>query len=95
MRWMIYSLGNRKSWDGTFEHYLNIEEFLCSRNAGLQRIRGLGGDFFDYFMVTEQYVNEMQRAIDTALASVELDEEMEYHLMILREVYRGGSVIMG
>jgi len=74
---------------------LRIEELLCPLNARLRQLQGFGGNFFDYHLLTEEYVKEVRQTIDDALASCVLDEEMEYHLVFLYEVYRGGNIIMG
>jgi len=95
MRWMICSLGNGTCWNGSFELYLRLDDFLSSLNASLKQIQGFGGDFFDYYLMTEQYAEEVQRTIGDALASCDLDEEMQHHLAALYEVLRGGKIIMG
>ena len=95
MRWMICSMGNGTCWNGSFELYVRIEDLLCALNAGLKQVHGFSGEFFDYYLVTEQYTEKVQQTIGDALVLGELDEEMQYHLAVLLGVFRGGRIIMG
>ncbi len=95
MSWMVYSFGNRYSWCGPVELYMQIETILCSYNYKLKHIENYGGKFFDYFTTTREYEKEVREAIDTALEDEFLDREIEGDLIELKRVFTGGIVIMG
>jgi hypothetical protein len=92
---MVYSLGNRYSWLGPVELYMNVESILCSYNYKLKHIESCGGMFCDYFRMTREYVREALIAIETALDDDFLDLEIEGELIDLKRVFKGGGVIMG
>ncbi len=95
MSWMVYSLGNGYSWLGPIELYMHIETILSSCNYKLKYIESYGGMFFDYFIMTGDYVKEVLDAIETAMESEFLDKDIEDELIELRRVFIGGRVIMG
>lgn len=61
----------------------------------MKHIESYGGMFFDYFIMTVDYVEEVLNAIETAMESEFLDKDIEGELIELRRVFIGGSVIMG
>lgn len=95
MSWMVYSFGNRYSWLGSIELYMNIETILSSYNYKLKHIENCAGMFFDYFIMTVEYVKEVLEALETALDNEFLDKAIEGELIELRRVFTGGKVIMG
>ncbi len=46
-------------------------------------------------MVTDDYSKEMLDAIENALSDERLDVVTEDHLLLMREVFKNGKVIMG
>lgn len=95
MSWIVFSLGSRFSWCGSVDLYMRIEEILSSYNYKLKHIENYGGRFFDYFMTTPEYEDEVRKAIDSALDDEFLDREIEGELLVLQRVFCRGKVIMG
>jgi hypothetical protein len=95
MSWMVYSFGNRYSWFGPVDLYMHVETILSSYNYKLKHIENYGGSFFDYFITTGEYIEEVLDAIETALGDEFLDREIEGELIVLKRVFKGGRVIMG
>lgn len=95
MSWMVYSLGNRYSWLGSVDLYMHIEMILSSYNYRLKHIENYGGRFFDYFMTTREYEEEVRDAIKAALDDEFLNKEIEGEILVLQRVFHGGKVIMG
>lgn len=46
-------------------------------------------------MVTDEYSEEIFNAIENALSDEKLDVVSEDHLLVMREVFKSGKVIMG
>lgn len=95
MSWMIHSMANGKSWIGSINVYMEIEELLTVYNLNLKFIDCYDGNFFDWLIVKDEYSNEMLDAIELALSDDRLDVVTEDHLLVLREVFKNGRVIMG
>jgi hypothetical protein len=95
MGWMIHSMANGRCWIGSINVYMEIEELLSKYNLNLKFIDCHGGNFFDWLMVTDDYSKEMLDAIEIALSDERLDVAIEGHLLLMREVFKNGTVIMG
>jgi len=95
MSWMIHSLANGKSWIGSLNVYMGLEDLLGKYNQNLQFIDCLDGNFFDWLAVTEEYSEEMFNAIENALSDEKIDVVTENHLLVMREVFKNGKIIMG
>jgi hypothetical protein len=95
MSWMIHSLSNGRSWIGSINTYIELEELLENYNRNLKIIDCLDGNFFDWLAVTEEYSEEMFNAIENALTDERLDVATEDHLLVMREVFKNGKIIMG
>lgn len=95
MSWMVYSFGNKYSWLGPVELYMQMETILCSYNYKLKHIENYGGRFFDYFTTTREYEKEVLDAIEVALDDEFLNKEIEGEILVLQRVFYGGKVIMG
>jgi len=61
----------------------------------LKHIENYGGRFFDYFMTTREYEEEVRDAIEAALDDEFLNKEIEGELLVLQRVFYGGKVMMG
>lgn len=95
MCWMIHSTANGKSWIGPINIYIEIEEILTKYNLNLLYIDCYDGNFFEWLIITDDYCEEMLDAIEMALSDERLDVVIEDHLLIMREVFKDGNVIMG
>jgi DUF971 family protein len=95
MGWTIHSMANGRCWIGSINVYMRLEELLGKYNQNLQFIDCLDGNFFDWLMVAEEYSEEMFDAIETALSDERLDVVIEDHLLLMREVFKNGKIIMG
>lgn len=74
---------------------MEIEELLLKYNLYLKFIDCFGGNFFDWLMVKDDYSKEMLDAIEMALSDERLDVVIEDHLVLMREVFKNGKIIMG
>jgi hypothetical protein len=74
---------------------MGLEELLEKYNRNLTIIDCLDGNFFDWLMVNEEYRKEMFNAIENALSDEQLDLATESHLLVMREVFKNGKIIMG
>lgn len=92
---MIYSFGNRAVWCGSFEHYLFLEDRLATVNAALTRQDCTGGMVFDYFLIEELYRVAVLETLEELLGDIDSNAEIESELLMLREVFRCGPVVMG
>jgi hypothetical protein len=88
-------MSNGKCWIGSIDTYIELEELLEKYNRNLKIIDCLDGNFFDWLAVTEEYSEEMFNAIENALSDERLDVATEGHLLVMKEVLRGGNIIMG
>ena len=95
MSWTIHSMANGRCWIGSINIYMELEELLGKYNQNLKLIDSYDGNFFDWMMITEEYSKEMLNAIETALSDKRLDLAIEGHLLIMREVFKNGKIIMG
>lgn len=95
MGWMIHSLVNGQCWIGSINTYMELEEFLGKYNQNLKVVDCYDGNFFDWLAVTEEYSEEMFNAIENALSDERLDVATEDHLLVMREVFKNGKIIMG
>ena len=88
-------MANGKSWIGSIFVYMEVEELLSKYNPNLKFIDSYNGNFFDWMIVNDDYSKELHDAIEMALSDEKLDVVIEDHLLILREVFKDGRVIMG
>jgi hypothetical protein len=95
MGWMIHSMANGRCWIGSINIYMELEELLGKYNQNLKLIDSYDGTFFDWLAVTDDYSKEMLDAIEMALSDERLDVVIENHLLVMREVFKNGTVIMG
>jgi hypothetical protein len=95
MGWMIHSMANGRCWIGSINVYMEIEELLSKYNLKLKFIDCYSGNFFDWLMVKDDYSEEMLDAIEMALSDERLDVVIEDHLILMREVFKNGQIIMG
>ena len=95
MSWMIHSFANGRSWIGSINTYMELEELLEKYNPNLQFIDCLEGNFFDWLMINEEYSQEMSNAIENALSDEKIDVVTEGYLFAMKEVLNGGNIIMG
>ena len=95
MSWMIHSLANGRSWIGSINTYMELEELLGKYNPNLQFTDCLEGNFFDWLVVTEEYSEEFFKAIEKALSDEKIDVVTEDHLFAMKGVLNGGNIIMG
>lgn len=95
MSWMIHSMANGRCWIGSINVYMEIEELLSKYNLNLKFIDCLDGSFFEWVIVKDDYSNEVFEAIEMALTDERLDVVIEDHLLLIREVFKNGKIIMG
>jgi hypothetical protein len=95
MGWTIHSMANGRCWIGSINIYMELEELLGRYNQNLKLIDSYNGSFFDWLAVTDEYSKEMLNAIETALSDERLDLATEGHLLVMREVFKNGKIIMG
>lgn len=95
MSWMVHSMANGRSWIGSINVYMELEEILEKYNLNLRIIDCLDGNFFDWLAVRDEYSEEMFNAIENALSDEKIDIVTEDHLLLMREVFKSGKIIMG
>ncbi|NWF53026.1 MAG: hypothetical protein HXY47_08110 [Nitrospirae bacterium] len=88
-------MANGRSWVGSIYVYMEIEELLSKYNLNLKFLDSYGGNFFDWVVVNDDYSEEILYAIEKALSDERIDVVIEDHLLIMREVFKNGRVIMG
>ncbi len=92
---MIHSMANGRSWVGSIYVYMEIIELLSKYNPNLRTVDSYGGSFFDWIIVRDDYTREFSDAIEMALSDETIDIVIEDHLLIMREVFKDGKIVMG
>jgi|GEM_PF-3547247 len=93
--WLLYSLGTRKTWSGSFAEYLRLEDALNARNVKLRDLEACIGMIAGFLVVSEPYQREIFMTIEDVLASGTLTPAIEENFLALREVFRESPVLMG
>lgn len=93
--WLLYSLGTRRTWSGSFAEYLRLEDALNARNVKLRDLEACIGMIAGFLVVSEPYQREIFMTIEDVLASGTLTPAIEENFLALREVFRESPVLMG
>ncbi|GAB6183751.1 hypothetical protein [Thermodesulfovibrio hydrogeniphilus] len=91
---VYYSLGNRKYWLGTIDRLIKISEILAKKGYLLQNVVPVAETYNDWIILDENYVRKVSEILEEITEQIE-DDEILNDLLILKEVYNGGSVVFG
>jgi hypothetical protein len=77
------------------ERYMRLAQLLADKNPKLRDIDPILGSISGWFFLNDEYAIELSHAIDAALPESDMDEDTEYHLLGMRQVVQGGSIVIG
>ncbi|WP_353684469.1 hypothetical protein V4D30_01370 [Thermodesulfovibrio sp. 3907-1M] len=91
---VYYSLGNRKYWFATIERLIQIAGILSRKSYLLYDFDAINDTYNDWFILNEDYVRKLSEVIEEVLEEIE-DEDIFNDLLVLKQVFEGGSVVFG